>query len=386
MTERLYYDQSYLTEFDAVVTDCRSAGEEYEIALDRSAFYPTSGGQPYDTGYLCWPENETAVTDVTVDKAGEVWHRISLAIPVGTKVHGRIDWERRWDHMQQHGGEHMLAGAVYELLGGSTVGLHLGREDSSIDVTLPDGRTHLTDVEKTALEETVNRRIQRDDPVRCWFPGAEELAALPLRKPPTVTEHIRIVAFGDYEMVACGGTHPSSAGQIGLVKLLNVTPAKGKARLTFVCGMRAFRYLARCQRAAEDGGALLSCKVAELTDAIVKMKEQNAELSRALSRSRALEYRRAMEDAEDKGLCCLWLEDAEMGALALATGEYIKSSGKTLLCGGNGRLIFARSADGSADMAALLRKTARGGGKPDYATGAGGREAIEAARKMLIEG
>lgn len=385
MTDRLYYDQSYLTEFDAVITACRSAGEGYEAALDQSAFYPTSGGQPYDTGVLRWPGNEAAVTDVTVDKAGDVWHRVSLAIPVGTKVHGRIDWERRWDHMQQHGGEHMLAGAVYEMLGGTTIGLHLGREDSSIDVTLPDGRTHLTDAEKTALEELVNRRIQRDDPVRCWFPGAEELAALPLRKPPTVADHIRIVAFGDYEMVACGGTHPSSAGQIGLVKLLSVTPAKGKARLTFVCGMRAFRYLAQCQRAAEGGGALLSCKVDALREAIERMKEQNAELGRALSRSRALEYRRAMEDAEEKGICCLWLEDAEMGALTLAAGEYIKSSGKTLLCGGNGRLIFARSMDGSTDMAALLRKVARGGGKPDYATGAGNGEAIEAARKFLTE-
>ena len=386
MTHRLYYDQSYLTEFDSAVTACRPADGEYEVALRESAFYPTSGGQPFDTGCLIADGKTLPVTDVRVDKEGEVWHRVSGLLAPGTDVHGRIDWERRFDHMQQHGGEHMLAGAAYELFRGTTVGLHLGKEDSSIDVTLPGGCTHLTDAERTELETLVNRRIQQDAPVRCWFPDKEELKTLPLRKAPTVSEHIRIVAFGDYEMVACGGTHPSSAGQIGLVKILSVTPAKGKARIAFLCGMRAFRYLDACQKAAEACGALLSCKVAELTDAVGKLREKNAELTRTLTRTRADDYLRTMTDKAENGLCVLWLEGADMDAMTLAAGEYIKGSGRLLLCGGNGRLTFARSADREEDMATLLRSVARGGGKPDYATGAGNREVLAAARDALTGG
>ena len=130
--------------------------------------------------------------------------------------------------MEQHGGEHMLAGAIWEKLGGTTIGLHLGKEDSTIDVSMPDGRTRLTEEEILLLEDTVNMRIRQDAPIRCWFPTEEELKTLPLRKAPTVTEHIRIVAMGDFEMVACGGTHPSSTGRIGMVKILSALPSKGK--------------------------------------------------------------------------------------------------------------------------------------------------------------
>ena len=219
MTERLYYEDAYLWEFDGKVVAEKTEKDGRWIALDRSAFYPTSGGQPYDTGHPGAGGGTRRVTDVEADREGNVWHRTeTLEIPVGSEVHGCIDGDRRTDHMEQHGGEHMLAGAIWEKLGGTTIGLHLGKEDSSIDVSLPDGRTHLTEEEITMLEDTVNDRIRQDAPIRCWFPGEEELAGLPLRKPPTVTAHVRIVAMGDFEMVACGGTHPASTGRIGQIK------------------------------------------------------------------------------------------------------------------------------------------------------------------------
>lgn len=228
MTERLYYDNAYLTEFDARVTKVCERNGRTIVALDRSAFYPTSGGQPYDTGDIAG----RAVTDVYVDGDGEVWHEIEGSLSVGEAVHGRIDWERRFDHMQQHGGEHMIAGAIYELTGGMTIGLHLGEEVSSIDVEFADGATHVPEELVERIEDLVNERIQRDWPVKCWFPDAAELAVLPLRKQPTVKEHVRIVAMGDFEMVACGGTHPSSTGQIGLVKIVDTAPARGKLRVS----------------------------------------------------------------------------------------------------------------------------------------------------------
>ena len=137
MTERLYYDNAYLTEFDAVVTKTMEREGKNLIALDRSACYPTSGGQPYDTGGI----RDAQVTDVFVDAEGEVWHEVSRGFTVGETVYGQIDWPRRFEHMQQHGGEHMIAGAIWELTGGMTIGLHLGAEFSSIDVEFADGST-----------------------------------------------------------------------------------------------------------------------------------------------------------------------------------------------------------------------------------------------------
>ena len=147
ITERLYYDNAYLTEFDGEVIEIRSNGW---AALNRSAFYPTSGGQPYDTGDWTIGERILHVTDVEVEN-GVVWHKLDSPVSVGERVHGRIDWDRRFDHMQQHAGDHMLAGAAWQKFGGVTIGLHLGKEDSTIDMTLPDGRTHLTPDESAAL-------------------------------------------------------------------------------------------------------------------------------------------------------------------------------------------------------------------------------------------
>ena len=383
LTNRLYYDNSYLKVFEARVEACREKEGRFEIALDQSAFYPTSGGQPYDTGTICFAGGETRVSDVWADADGTIWHRVDRPIPEETYVRGRIDRARRFDHMQQHGGEHMLAGAIHHLLGGGTIGLHLGRDISSIDVTLPGGRTHLTKQEILMLEEQVNTWIQQDDPVKCYFPEPDELASLPLRKPPTVAQSIRIVAFGDYEMVPCGGTHPSSAGQVGLLKILSVAPAKGKARVTFVCGMRAFRYFCRCQEAAEQSGRLLSCPVDELPGAVERMQAQALETEKKLAQTLEKVYLEKMRACEENGVVCLWIGDGDCDALRAAAAAYIRQSGKQVLCGAGGRLIFARSRDAAGDMGALMRSAARGGGKSDFAAGAGDEEALWRARKTL---
>ena len=269
MTERLYYDASYMDEFTAYVTAVREKDGKTEVALNRSAFYPTSGGQPYDTGVM----GNVRVLDVNVDNAGEVWHLIDGELNVGDEVFCKIDWARRFDHMQQHAGEHMLAGAVYRHFGGNTIGLHLGAEVSTIDVTMPDGSTHLTEEQIHILEMDVNEQIHEDVPIKCWFPDEQELSELPLRKPPTVKEHVRIVAIGNKEMVACGGTHPSTAGQIGMVKIVDARPAKGKMRLGFICGMRAFRDYQKRMIVSDRAAEMFSTKVENLPDAIAKMQE-----------------------------------------------------------------------------------------------------------------
>ena len=391
MTERLYYDDAYLWAFDAKVTAVREGRKKgtWEAALDRSAFYPTSGGQPFDTGKLTFANGEAAVTDVEADREGEVWHTVDRMIPEGTEVRGVIDGARRTDHMEQHGGEHMLAGAIWEKLQGTTIGLHLGAEDSTIDVALPGGRTHLTEEEILMLEDTVNARIRMDAPIRCWFPEPDELASLPLRKPPTVKEHVRIVAMGDFEMVACGGTHPSSTGRIGLLKILSVIPAKGKARVSFACGGRAAALFQKYMRCADKAGAALSCPVEKLSRTASELKSRLAEAERKANRFETrelLEAFRQAEIAEDlKGIAIAAVVTGETDARAVsaAVSEYISEPGKLLLLAAGERLTFARSADVRIDMAELIRRVGRGGGRPDMAGGAGIPECVHVARKIL---
>ncbi len=392
MTERLYYDNAYLWSFEGSVTAVRPGKKQgqWEASLDRSAFYPTSGGQPFDTGRILAGGDVAHVLDVEVDRAGEVWHTLDRELTPGTPIRGEIDALRRTDHMEQHGGEHMLAGAIWEKLGGTTIGLHLGAEDSTIDVELPDQRTHLTEDEIRMLEDTVNTRIRLDAPIRCWFPGEEELASLPLRKKPTVTEHVRIVAMGDFEMVACGGTHPASTGRIGLIKITGVIPAKGKARVSFVCGGRALRLFQVYMRAADKAGAALSCPVEKLSRAASELNSRVAEAERKARKYETTEllnqFRQAEStaDLKDVTLAAVTLEDQDAKAVSAAVSAYIADPGKLLLLAVGERLTFARSADVKLNMSELIRRVGRGGGRPDLASGAGIPQCVTVARKILM--
>lgn len=398
MTERLYYDNAYLTEFDAMVEKVEMKGEKQIVALNRSAFYPTSGGQPFDTGTL----NDVRVTDVFVDKAGEVWHEIDDSLAVGDPVCGKIDWERRFDHMQQHGGEHMIAGAIYNLTGGMTIGLHLGAEVSSIDVEFADGSTHMSDEMIARVEDYVNERIQQDHPVKCWFPESWELEALPLRKKPTVTEHVRIVAMGDFEMVACGGTHPSSTGQIGLIKIVSVAPARGKARVSFVCGKRAYEDYRKTYNSAWAAANLMSTRPENLPDFVANMQQRLKDAEHELSKLRREQLFAAIPEmianAEvlpggAKLVCAELAADAAL--LKDVASKLIETDGIVALlaakAGEKWNYIFARSADLNYVMGAVLSAAAKplggkGGGRPDFAQGGGPLEVLWAAKESMLKG
>lgn len=389
-TNRLYYDHAYLTAFDARVVAVRPDGW---AALDCSAFYPTSGGQPYDTGTLQWGDVTAHVTDVEVQD-GIVWHKLDALPPQDMPVHGCIDWPRRLDHMQQHAGDHMIAGAAWQLYGAVTIGLHLGQTESTIDMDLPGGRTRLTAEEIDTLEAMVNARVQQDDSIRCWFPAPDELAALPLRKRPTVSEHVRVVAMGDYEMVACGGTHPATTGQIGPVKILSTAPARGKLRLTFVAGMRAVRYFQRVARCAEGLSAALSATPDTALDALRHERETDQEARRAAREQLTLAMletlRRDAISLPCGMLYCGHIAYGEPETLLHAAAALTAQPGAIALLSCPRKdarmLIFARSADGALDMAQLLRESgARGGGKPDMAQGsAPDGAALESAKRILF--
>ena len=395
MTERLYYDHAYLTEFDARVLACRAEEEHFQVLLDRSAFYPTSGGQPFDTGRL----NAAAVTDVNVID-GDVWHTVSQPFTVGEKVHGKIDWPRRLDHMQQHAGDHLIAGALHRLMQGVTIGLHVGETVSTIDVAMPEGITRISADDIRKIEMDVNDHIQRNVPIRCWFPTEDELARLPLRKKPTVTEHVRIVAIGNDEMVACGGTHPASAGEIGLVKILGVAPARGKMRVSFLAGKRALLDYFHCHEAAHQASELLSAPVEHLPTAIRSLQEK---LHDAAAERMKWKKEQLLAQAESMIQAAQCLPDGtrliarfvEADALLLRelAARLIETPGVIALLGAQtgdqAMYVFARSQNVAIDMGALLRESAKplggkGGGKPDFAQGGGCPEILEQARQSLL--
>ncbi|MBR6220412.1 MAG: hypothetical protein IKQ80_07610 [Clostridia bacterium] len=397
MTERLYYDDAYLTEFDARVEVCVPRDGAYHARLDRSAFYPTSGGQPYDTGTL----NGAAVIDVYVGEDGDVWHVLKQPLNEGEAVHGVIDWPRRFDHMQQHAGDHMIASALWRHMGGVTIGLHVSREVSTIDVAMPGGATHLSEEAIARIEDDVNVRIQRDVPIRCWFPSPDELRALPLRKPPTVAEHVRVVAIGEDEMVACGGTHPATAGQLGLVKITGVAPARGKLRVSFLAGMRAYNDYREKYGLSTQASNLLSTSVQNLPGQLSALQAELHETRLSLNRLR--------RDAALNALCAGFEEEPALpdgtrvvarmleGDAALikeVASQLIRRKRCVALLGAKAGpegavFVFARSQDVDLPMGRLLTEVARplggkGGGRPDFAQGGGPEAILDAAVKKLL--
>lgn len=381
MTRRLYYEDAYQCAFSARVTGVGADEHGTWLTLDQSVFYPTSGGQPHDTGTLAYDGGTARVTDVLVED-GDVRHYTEGNVPVGTVVQGTIDWPRRFDHMQQHLGEHLLAGAIARKAHGYTIGLHIGEADATIDVTLPGGAVSLDTDMWLEIEEDVNRTITADLPVKCWFPEKAELARLPLRKDPTVTEHVRVVAAGDVEMVACGGTHPITTGQVGMLKVMYTEAARGKMRVHFVCGMRALRAFQAAHTASQEARRLLSAPLNDLPQAIAGMKDKLSTCQNDLTRLRrdtALTALLAQLDGiavapGNARVLAHTVDNADMDMLSALAGELVTQPDVIALLAGNAGdhpvFVFARSVQLPQDMNALLKRVGvRGGGKPDFARG-----------------
>ncbi len=250
--ERLYYSDSFLADFSATVTDIREArreadGQVWEMALDRTGFYPASGGQPHDLGTVTARASSGAevvldVIGVSEDDSGEVWHATRKPLLAGTRVEAHLDWPRRRDHMQQHSGQHLLSACVLETCGWPTVSFHLGAEVSTIDVAADIPAEDAQPLLAKAVT-LANERMFADTPLRVHLLAAGEARAWldsgRLRKLPERDGDVRVIEMEGMEFNACGGTHVRSTAQIGVVLLRSVKKNKGTLRLEFVCGMRA---------------------------------------------------------------------------------------------------------------------------------------------------
>ena len=272
MTLRLYYTDAYLRDFDAAVVDRGDGGRR--IYLDRTAFYPTSGGQPHDTGRLGGAE----VLDV-VDEGDRVAH-VLAAPPGGDALHGSVDWPRRFDHMQQHTGQHLLSAVLHELFGHATVAVHFGPHSSTLDLDTPAlEHEHLVEAETRANEIVTEGRS-----VEVSFEHASEAAGL--RKVSAREGTLRVVTIHDLDRSACGGTHVRTTGEIGPILIRKSERAKKCVRLEFVCGVRAVR----CARGDFDLLSRLAGRFSAAADELPALVEaQRADLKTAVAARRALE-------------------------------------------------------------------------------------------------
>jgi alanyl-tRNA synthetase len=421
MTDRLYYDDPYKREFDATVISVEVRGDRQFVRLDRTSFYPTSGGQPFDTGTL----GAYTVEEVSEDADGEIlhivrapkargthadqasaaasWQNFADAIKPGAVVHGVIDWPRRFDHMQQHSGQHVLSAAFDRLFGVRTISFHLGADDVTVDLA-----REMTPAEITTAEDEANQVVWEDRAVTIRYAGAEEAARLQLRKQSLREGTLRLIDIADCDLSACGGTHVSRTGAIGVVAISSWERFKGGQRVSFLCGGRALARFRMLRDTSTASTRLLSVLPAELPPAIERLqsdakdhKRALAELETALAGFRAEELAR---DAEPHGTGRLVLSavDATAGGLKALASAITVSRGFTVVLVSRSHpalVVAARSADvamSAHEIVTALTTTfgGRGGGKPDLAQGGGlngspedilraARTFVEAARAAL---
>ena len=274
MTEKLYLKNPYLTTFSARVLSQQKTEQGYEVLLDQTAFYPTSGGQPHDQGTL----NGIAVRDVLL-KDDDILHLLETPISA-PEVKGEIDWMLRSDHMQQHTGQHLLTAVFIELCQASTVSFHLGRETSTIDLDIG----LLTEPQVEQVEELANQYIIENLPIKAFEVSPEEFSQLKLRKKelPQGVESIRIVEIEGVDLSHCGGTHLRSTGEIGLIKVIGWEKYKGNIRVSFLCGRRALKDYRQKHKVMQGVSAVLSVKPEQLNEAIDKLREEGKGYRREL--------------------------------------------------------------------------------------------------------
>ncbi|HYJ88657.1 MAG TPA: DHHA1 domain-containing protein [Pyrinomonadaceae bacterium] len=422
-TERLYYNDSHLVEFDARVVDTSERVSGWTaVTLDQTAFYPTGGGQPSDTGTL----NGTRVVECIDDEKNGVLHMIQGRAPeIGSTVRGRVDWSRRLDHMQQHTGQHILSQAFVTLFNAPTRSFRVLEESCEIDIDLSNPATEV--IERAV--ELANNVIWEDRAITIRNVSAEEAAKLPLRKDPARAGELRVIEIDGFDLTPCGGTHAYRTGEVGMIAVKHWERAKGLTRIEFVAGVRALADYRRANKTARAVAALYSSSRDDAAKLTARVLEENKELHR---RVRALEEIAASVEAEGllRDISSTVREDVRGssptpgspagqpgwgGTVREGVGDgqridqptinqpplrvitrifdnrdaeslkhlaqaLISHSQTIALLGsrekGAARLVFARSADTAGDMNALMKTACeildgRGGGRPDLAQGGG---------------
>ncbi len=396
MTERLYYTDPYLTEFEATIVGVGVAPDERPgttaVFLDRTAFYPTSGGQPFDTGRL----GDTRVVDVIDQDDGRVLHVVDGVVAEGP-VRGHVDWERRFEHMQQHTGQHVLSAAFDGVLKVKTLSFHLGSSTSTIDLSREVSAGEIARVESEA-----NRIVWEDRPVSIRFAGAAEAAALPLRKASARQGEVRIIEVEGFDISACGGTHVARTGAIGIIAVVASERFRGGSRIEFACGTRALRSYRELRDSLASATRLLSVLPAEVPAGIARVQEEAKELRRTvkdlqtmLASFEADSLAQRAEVLAGARIVLAALDGLDANGLKTIASHIAARAGHVAIlvsAAAPAQVIVARASDVTLDGAALLRQLVekfggKGGGRPELAQGGGlqgaGADVISLARSLI---
>ena len=384
MTEKLYYLDSHLAEFDALVLSCEAAEGGFDVVLDRTAFFPEGGGQRADTGFLA----DARVSDVQ-ERGGLILHRTDAPLEAGAQVHGKLDFEQRLRRMQNHSGEHIVSGLVHASFGWDNVGFHMGEACMTIDFN-----GELSWEELMQIEQRANEVVRADLPVRAWLPKEDALKTMDYRSKLELTENVRIVEIEGVDRCACCAPHVAHTGEIGVVKILDSERHRGGVRVSVICGMDALEDYRARQESVTEVSRLLSAKRGEIAAAVQRVLAEQ-EAARAKSDALSGEVVRLMAESagESAGNLCLFsgiLDEIAQRELVNLLMEH---------CGGLAGVFCGSDETGwryiigslHVDLRANTRAVnaavdGRGGGKPRMIQGraAAKKDAIRAAFDTLL--
>ncbi|HEX8029141.1 MAG TPA: DHHA1 domain-containing protein [Vicinamibacterales bacterium] len=373
MTQRIYYTEPYRRRFDASVLSVETVEGKQHVTLDQTTFYPTSGGQPFDTGTL----SGAAVIDVIDREDGGITHVVSGHLKPGDVVQGEIDWGRRFDHMQQHTGQHVLSAAFDRLLGVRTVSFHLGQLSATIDLA-----REVSAQEIAKAEDDANRIVWEDRPVAIRFATAEEAAAMPLRKESIRTGSLRLIEVQDYDLSACGGTHVERTGAIGIIAIGSAEKFKGGSRIEFLCGSRALDRFRTWRGALAAMQKHLSVPPSDMLATIEKMQEDAKAVQRTVRgfQEKLASHEAAALVASGSNLIVEALDGWDANGLKAIAAAVTAANPDAVVAvfttTSPSQVVIARGANSQVDAGALLKQLAakfggKGGGKPDLAQGGG---------------
>jgi alanyl-tRNA synthetase len=380
MTERLYYHDSFLYDFSACVVEAMERNGRAAVVLDRTAFYPTSGGQVHDTGLLLAGQEQVEVSEVADEEDGRILHFVAAFLPIGTQVQGRVNAVRRRDHVQQHTGQHVLSAAFIELFDMPTVSFHMGEESCTIDLETAG----LSAEQARQAELLANEVIAENRPVTIRFVPLEEARNLGLRKlPPKQTGDLRLIEIANFDLTACGGTHVRATGQIGSILLRKIEKVKQGMRVEFVCGMRAVSTARRDYATLTEAAALYSSHIYDMPEQVRKGQAENKSAEKAqrklLEELAELYADRLLNQAAGslRVIAKVFTErDATFVKLLAQKLTAGKSGVVALLASGAGQptLVFAQSPGQKFNMGQLMKDVmtqmgGRGGGTAEMAQG-----------------
>ena len=376
------------------MTSCDAIGDRLHVVLDQTAFYPTSGGQPFDTGAL----GPARVLDVIDQDDDQITHVVDRRLDAGMRVTGVIDWTRRFDHMQQHSGQHVLSAAFDRLVHARTESFHLGTLSATIDLA-----KEVSAKEILSAEDEANRIVWEDRPVSIRVASPDEAASLPLRKTPTRSGPLRLIDIEDFDLSACGGTHVARTGAIGVIAVAGAEKFRSGTRIEFVCGGRALTRFRGWREAFVATQRHLSVAPAELAAGVERLQAESKTLQRT---TRALQERLATHEAGalvqrgehvgDRAVIVEALEGWDAGGIkalaAAAAAAEPKSAIALFTTTAPALVVIAKGKQGTIDASAVLKTLiarfgGKGGGRPDLAQAGGligdSADLIACARELL---